>query len=120
MAPLHFEVVSTGAPRRSASAVSCADAPSQKTPSPTRMMGLRALANMSSGAFRLARSGSGSRRFGIREPPSASPASRVVSLCGKSNWTGPGGLPVASRIARRTCWRTVLALMVVPHFTSGA
>ena len=49
-----------------------------------------------------------------------SPASRVVSLCGSSKCTGPGGAAVVTRMARRTCWRTVLASMVVLHLTSGA
>ena len=41
-------------------------------------------------------------------------------LCGSSKCTGPGGAPVAVRMARRTCWRTTLASMVVLHLQSGA
>jgi len=50
----------------------------------------------------------------------SSPASRVVSLCGSSKCTGPGGRAMVSRMARRTCWRTLIASIVVLHLTIGA
>ena len=73
-----------------------------------------------SGAFRPPRSGTRDRISGRSDGSAvSSPASRVVSVDGMSNWTGPGGLAVVTRIARRICWRTVLAAIVVFHFTSG-
>ena len=76
---------------------------------------------MSSAGLRSARSGPGVIQFGISGGSAViSPASRVVSLCGNSKCTGPGGVAVAVRMARRTCWRTVLASIVVLHFTIGS
>ena len=76
---------------------------------------------MSSAGFRSERSGLELMIFGSSGDSVAyAPASRVVSLCGSSKCTGPGGKAVAVRMARRTCWLTVFASMVVLHLTSGA
>ena len=111
--PLHFVVVSTGAPSRSANFTNSAEALHQihaqadeQDRPPARD------ASMSSAGLRSARSGPGiievrqQRRLG----DVSSPASRVVSLCGNSKCTGPGGVAVAVRMARRTCWRTDLGV----------
>jgi len=76
---------------------------------------------MSSAGLRSLRSGPGVIQCGISGGSATySPASRVVSLCGNSKCTGPGGVPVAVRSARRTCWRTTFASIVVLHFTIGS
>ena len=85
------------------------------------MIGRRARFNASSAGLRSPRSGPGTTRLATSGGSATySPASRVVSLCGNSKCTGPGGAPVAVRMARRTCWRTVLASTVVLHLTIGS